>query len=387
MSVMAHLRRGFRCSRRPAGPSVRARRPLTVEALEERLVPDATGFVRGLYHDLLHRTPQEAEVDGWVQHLDAGVSHDAVVAAFTSSDEYRLSGIREDYGLLLGRAPKPDEEDLWLKGLKNGLTPSQVQQAILASDEYYLQHGSNTEDWLKGLYHGVLGRQDDDDGLTGWEQTIQEDSVSRLVVAAGFVESTEHHTLQVDQAYRDLLGREADADGESVFVDAMDQGLQDDAVRAKIAASQEYDDLHDSTVAVQATTPFGLWTDISAAIGMVPESVGVIHDANGIPANVQIVNFGSTVYDGPLDIKSTLDRIRGDTMLPHNNDGSVFTNLQGILPCNPYDGYWHEFVVWPYSVTDSPSGVTFPGPMRVLLGAKGEVYFTGDHYATAVQVN
>jgi guanyl-specific ribonuclease Sa len=377
----------FRGPRRLVGPRVRVRRPLTVEALEDRSVPDAAGFVRGLYHDLLHRTPQEAEVDGWVNRVGAGLSHDEAAAAFTGSPEYRLGVIREDYRLLLGRVPMAGEEKLWLLGLQYGLTLGQVQEAILASTEYYQDHGSNTEDWLKALYHSVLGRSEDDDGLAFWTGSVQDDGLSRLEVTAGFVESSEHHLLQVDQAYRDLLEREADPDGEQWYQDALDGGLQDDGLRAQLAASQEYDDLHDSTQPVAAATPFGLWTDIQAAISKVPESVGVIHNANGIPANVQVINFGDTVYDGPLDIASTLDRIRSDVMLPHNNDGSVFTNRQGILPGNPYDGYWHEFVVWPYSVSDSPNGVNFPGPMRVLLGANGEVYFTGDHYATASPVN
>jgi hypothetical protein len=48
-----------------------------------------------------------------------------------------------------------------------------------------------------------------------------------------------------------------------------------------------------------------------------------------------------------------------------------------------------EFIVWPninlaagtYDPSDDPfPGMTFPGSMRLLLGANGEVYFSGDHY-------
>jgi len=50
-----------------------------------------------------------------------------------------------------------------------------------------------------------------------------------------------------------------------------------------------------------------------------------------------------------------------------------------------------EFVVWPgefmdlgagtYDPSAKPYGsITFPGPMRILLGRAGEVYFSGDHY-------
>jgi len=99
-----------------------------------------------------------------------------------------------------------------------------------------------------------------------------------------------------------------------------------------------------------------------------------------------VVNFGETVYIGPIDVSATLDRIRNNDMLPHNNDGSVFTNLQRILPWAPR-GYYHEFVHWPFDLDEEPFGMTFPGPMRVILGAGGEVYFTGDHYGSVDFVN
>jgi hypothetical protein len=55
------------------------------------------------------------------------------------------------------------------------------------------------------------------------------------------------------------------------------------------------------------------------------------------------------------------------------------------------NNYYLEFVVWPsmnlfagsYDTSVEPySGVAFPGPMRLLIGAGGEVYFTGDHYGS-----
>ena len=52
--------------------------------------------------------------------------------------------------------------------------------------------------------------------------------------------------------------------------------------------------------------------------------------------------------------------------------------LQG-LPRRPR-GYYREFV---YPV----KGLRLPGPARVVLGKKGEVYFTGDHYNTFTRVH
>lgn len=143
-----------------------------------------------------------------------------------------------------------------------------------------------------------------------------------------------------------------------------------------------------SRKASSTTTPkngFSQWADISKAIKLVPATVETVTDASGDTQHVKIVNFNKTVYTGPLDVKATLDRIRADQKNSGKDDGIVFTNKEGRLPKEPA-GYYHEFVHWPYAASAKPYGMTFPGPMRVILGKNGEVYFTGDHYDSFYKV-
>ena len=135
---------------------------------------------------------------------------------------------------------------------------------------------------------------------------------------------------------------------------------------------------------------------IAAAIAKVPLGAGVVYDPLGQSNDIQVWNFSTQVYTGAFNVSSTLDRIRkGDWMSDHTNDGGIF-NLTSAesqvlhIPIMP-NGYYMEFVVWPsmnlvagtYNPSNDPyPGVTFPGPMRILLGASGEVYFTGDHYGS-----
>ena len=133
---------------------------------------------------------------------------------------------------------------------------------------------------------------------------------------------------------------------------------------------------------------------ILAAIANVPADAGVVYDEFGRTDTIQIWNFDQLVYVGPVNVKATLDRIRlDDWMSLHPNDGGFFNLLPGQLPNVPRMGtdYYMEFVVWPaefmdlqagtYDPTGKPYGsITFPGPMRILLGRGGEVYFSGDHY-------
>jgi hypothetical protein len=139
---------------------------------------------------------------------------------------------------------------------------------------------------------------------------------------------------------------------------------------------------------------------VAAAIANVPTNAGVVYDAIGRTNYIQVYNFGQLVYSGPIDVTPTIERIRaGCRILTEKHDGDFFhlTHL-GELSNIPRKGsyYYREFVVWPalditnatYDPGERAFGVVpFPGPMRLLVGRGGEVYFTGDHYGDGAQTN
>ena len=138
---------------------------------------------------------------------------------------------------------------------------------------------------------------------------------------------------------------------------------------------------------------------VAQAIANVATNVGVVYDPIGQTNDIQIYNFSALVYTGFINVGLTLDRIRhGDWISTESNDGGFFNFTSGELPNIPRMGnnYYMEFVVWPS--LDIPNGtydpsikafgtVAFPGPMRLLIGLGGEVYFTGDHYGSGLQKN
>ena len=139
---------------------------------------------------------------------------------------------------------------------------------------------------------------------------------------------------------------------------------------------------------------------VALAISNVPTNAGVVYDALGQTNHIQVYNFGSLVYTGPVDVSLTLDRIRlGYSMVnSESDDGGFFNFNPGELPNIPRMGnnYYMEFMVWysinltnaTYDKTALPyPSVTYPGPMRLLIGLGGEVYFTGDHYGSGLQTN
>jgi len=163
-----------------------------------------------------------------------------------------------------------------------------------------------------------------------------------------------------------------------------------------------------ATPAHAAPTALGSFPDsanpssysVAAAIANVPTNAGIVYDPIGQTNSIQVYNFGQLVYSGPIDVTPTLERIRHGCWIPaEKHDGSFFNFRSfGEMSNIPRKGnyYYREFVVWPsiditndtYDPNVQAFGVVpFPGPMRLLIGRGGEVYFTGDHYGDGAQTN
>jgi hypothetical protein len=95
--------------------------------------PDLPGFVRGLYADVLGRTPEAAELAGWVQ---AGHSRASIADAFLHSPEELARLVGGLYAEFLGREGEPAGVQGWVAGLQGGLSWSQAAVGFLASDEF-----------------------------------------------------------------------------------------------------------------------------------------------------------------------------------------------------------------------------------------------------------
>src|SRR5207245_1131524 len=95
------------------------------------------GWVRGMYQDILGRTPSQSEVDGWVQALNSGVAPQDVAYGFASGAEREGNRVRADYQTFLGRTPTQPEVAGWVNGFLHGLTNEDLVAGFLSSPEYY----------------------------------------------------------------------------------------------------------------------------------------------------------------------------------------------------------------------------------------------------------
>lgn len=94
------------------------------------------------------------------------------------------------------------------------------------------------------------------------------------------------------------------------------------------------------------------------------------------PAGAATASVGSICYgDLPSQAHDTLDLIEQGGPFPYDQDGTVFSNREGVLPSRA-SGYYHEYtVITPGSPTR--------GARRIVTGEQvQEDYYTADHYAT-----
>jgi len=134
-----------------------------------------------------------------------------------------------------------------------------------------------------------------------------------------------------------------------------------------------------STKIVSALSIFALATTSFAQSTFGRPHINSVTGRVNVLPNVRVIDFGRLIYQGRMDVNSTIDRIRLGRKLNHNNDGSFFSNFQRRLPASPDTQYYREFV-------HQMNGFPFPGPQRVVIGKRGEVWYTGDHYSSFFKV-
>ena len=80
------------------------------------------------------------------------------------------------------------------------------------------------------------------------------------------------------------------------------------------------------------------------------------------------------VAELPNEARATLALIKTGGPFPYRRDGVVFGNFERRLPIRER-GYYREYTV-------PTPGAADRGPRRIVAGAKGEYFYSADHYKT-----
>ncbi len=202
--------------------------------------PAASGysqFVGNVYELLLHRPADQGGLSFWIAQLNTGTPPSTVVADIEASNEYLTDLVASLYQEYLGRSPDAGAAG-WIDYLAAGGSVEQVTAGILGSAEYFADHGGTNQGYLDALYQQLLGRPADAVGESIWLQAMA-GRQSRQTVALGFLTSAEYRSDLVQSDYQTYLGRNADPSGLAGWLAALESGVSDQQVLAAILGSPE----------------------------------------------------------------------------------------------------------------------------------------------------
>ena len=151
------------------------------------------------------------------------------------------------YDLVMGRSYDDEGLNYWKGQLNSGsMTASNIARYFFSCDEYY-DKGYNLDQYLSVLYRVFFDREGDTEGLNYWKGKVLNDGMTRRWVLEGFIYSQEWAnvcanyrvvcgtgvnptvsisrpsgvTNFVQKLYKDILGRDGDADGINYWCDSL----------------------------------------------------------------------------------------------------------------------------------------------------------------------
>jgi virginiamycin B lyase len=202
-------------------------------------------FISQLYINLLNRPVDPSGLAFWSGVLALpGVTRDRIVRGIEDSPEYRMDVVEVLYQHYLSRAADPTGLSTFMAVLATPTgTPEQVAEAIIGSPEYVNTHttvvngGSLAGTYIVPLYEEALGRPIDSVGSATFFPIADGNSYQ---IAVDILASSEYLQDVVQSLYHQLLKRDADPDGLATYVGLLQGGATDQQIMADIAGSPEY---------------------------------------------------------------------------------------------------------------------------------------------------
>jgi streptogramin lyase len=205
-------------------------------------------FIADNFHDAIQELPR-AFVPGGALTEGPAAGTDALPPVLPATQS--LSG---------PFAPSSDQDWLTIDGVANGVVhfaftpntgPSRTAHlSVLGQQVTVTQAGAGLTQpqpapvtpaaaFVQALYRNLLGRDADAQGLANWTASLEAEG-TRLQVVQGVWASPEHRGRQVDQFYTTYLHRGADPAGRTFWTNALQGGLSETAVANAFLTSDEY---------------------------------------------------------------------------------------------------------------------------------------------------
>ena len=156
-----------------------------------------------------------------------------------STENYRYF-VTQAYLRFLKRGPDENGLTFWVDQMMNrGLTDEHLESGFAASPEYFATNGGTDVGLVQGMYHDLLLRAADQQGLDFWVGQL-EGGVSVAAVAFGFTASRERESIRVTDDYMRYLGRGPDQNGLDFWLGQFLHGVTNETLIGGFVGSVEY---------------------------------------------------------------------------------------------------------------------------------------------------
>ncbi len=206
-------------------------------------------FVMQQYRDFLAREGDTAGIAHWTSLLAAGTQDRvAMVRTFFSSAEFEgvVAPVARLYFAYFLRVPDYGGLRFWIAQHAAGNPLATISERFAQSPEFIARYGAlGNAQFVTLVYRNVLGRDPDAEGLAHWQGRLDRGELTRGQAMLAFSESEEYRGLsagevRVTMTYAGMLRRAPDAAGFSFWVDYVDRGNTLEALIAGFLASAEY---------------------------------------------------------------------------------------------------------------------------------------------------
>lgn len=163
---------------------------------------DTAGFARLMYQNVLHRAPDAAGLQNWINNVGATSRGEALLAFSDSQENHRqtlpIAGSQADaeaarlYQAALNRVPDAPGLAAVSDALHNAASIEQVAQGFVNSSEFVSAYGALDNDaFVTQLYANVLHRAPDASGRQTWLNDLATGG-TRAHVLSGLADSNEN---------------------------------------------------------------------------------------------------------------------------------------------------------------------------------------------------
>jgi SpoIID/LytB domain protein len=177
-------------------------------------------YVDRLYQTLGGRPATDTEVLHWVDVVRGG-NRRALAEGLVRSGHFTGLLIDDLYTRALGRSADAPGRAYWVAEVGRGIDVRSVGILFFGSREYYERAGGTDEAFIAALYRDVLGREPDAEGRRYWLDLLAVDRVGLDDVAAGVYDSLENRTTRAVRLYQMLAGTDPSPELERALADRL----------------------------------------------------------------------------------------------------------------------------------------------------------------------